>query len=52
LPVSFSTIEAIVTACSGVETGQSVARFGQSSASVLSIALCIRATKAARVSPR
>jgi hypothetical protein len=39
-------------ACSGVEIGQSVLRFGHRSAMVFCIAFCIRLTSAERASPR
>jgi hypothetical protein len=52
LPVSFSTIEARMIACSGVVTAMPGFRFAQAWARYAFIAVCMRATTDWRVSPR
>ena len=52
LPVSFSTIEASVTSCSGVLTGRSGLRRSQISASTRFCACCMRWITCSRVVPR
>ena len=52
LPVSFSTIDASVTSCSGVLIGRSGVRRSQISASARLCACCMRAITCSRVVPR
>jgi len=50
-PVSFSTIEASTTSCSGVSIGRSASRPSQTAASSVAMAVCILSSTDWRVSP-